>query len=225
MSVMRVRVSFSMLVSSILGFVIAVPFSLLAGFLASPILYEYQMGRVDIGPGSVGTEALPDTPIAASIADMEQMGRFTIEVRRDFMSASSHRALKWNDQTYSTIDLPSGERIAALINFKALTDMAYTDSRPLAPDTLLPIGQWVEWKHPGSDEKSYKNYYDGLYTDFSHYVDMSGDPGNLPTKSGAFGQVMIVVFLILYIFFWRLSYRIGVKKGFLKPDPPLFKRR
>lgn len=62
MSVMRVRVSFSMLVSSILGFVIAVPFSLLAGFLASPILYEYQMGRVDIGPGSVGTEALPGYP-------------------------------------------------------------------------------------------------------------------------------------------------------------------
>ncbi|MEY8357893.1 hypothetical protein AALA99_02575 [Anaerotruncus colihominis] len=225
MSVMRVRVSFSMFVSNILGFVMAVPLSLLAGFLASPILYEYQMARVDIGPGSVGTEALLDTPAAASIADMEQMEYFTIEVKRDFMSASSHRALKWNDKTYYTIDLPSGERVAALINFKAATKMAYTDSRPLAPDTLLPIGQWVEWKHPSSDEKSYQNYYDGLYMDFSHYVDMSGDPGSLPTKSHAFGQVMIVVFLILYIFFWWLSYRIGVKKGLLKPDPPLFKGR
>ena len=66
--------------------------------------------RIPDGSGGYRTRqrryrALPDTPIAASIADMEQMGRFTIEVRRDFMSASSHRALKWNDQTYYTIDL------------------------------------------------------------------------------------------------------------------------
>lgn len=210
---MKVQVSQNMILSITLAILLAFPAALQGGRLLGPVLYEYQMSKVETGPGSVGSAALEDTPVATSIADMKKMERFTLLVNSKYMtySISSRR---WGEDVYWTVDLPSGETVAVLMNKDAVTPL-FESETIYEPDTLLPIGRWVKWSHTGEERKQY-SYFHNLYTDFSHYVDMRGDLGNMPRLSEVQISVTMPLFYFFIFFFLWLIRHYGVKWGLLK---------
>ncbi len=128
-------------------------------FGLGPILYKGYQKDVTPEEGTAGTEAGSDIPVAGSIADMEQMGTFTLITEGVVINHDTFRA---GEEVYHYIKLPSGEKVIAHINKKAILE---TDE---AGFYRLPAGVWREWEAP-EEAMSYKN----LVTD--HYVDMYGD--------------------------------------------------
>lgn len=128
-------------------------------FGLGPILYKGYQKDVTPEEGAAGTEAGSDIPVAGSIADMEQMGTFTLITEGVVINHDTFRA---GEEVYHYIKLPSGEKVIAHINKKAILE---TDE---AGFYRLPAGGWREWEAP-EEAMIYKN----LVTD--HYVDMYGD--------------------------------------------------
>lgn len=128
-------------------------------FGLGPILYKGYQKDVTPEEGAAGTEAGSDIPVAGSIADMEQMGTFTLITKGVVINHDTFRA---GEEVYHYIKLPSGEKVIAHINKKAILE---TDE---AGFYRLPAGVWREWEAP-EEAMIYKN----LVTD--HYVDMYGD--------------------------------------------------
>ena len=128
-------------------------------FGLGPILYKGYQKDVTPEEGAAGTEAGSDIPVAGSIADMEQMGTFTLITEGVVINHDTFRA---GEEVYHYIKLPSGEKVIAHINKKAILE---TDE---AGFYRLPAGVWREWEAP-EEAMIYKN----LVTD--HYVDMYGD--------------------------------------------------
>ncbi len=128
-------------------------------FGLGPILYKGYQKDVTPEEGAAGTEAGSDIPVAGSIADMEQMGTFTLITEGVVINHDTFRA---GEEVYHYIKLPSGEKVIAHINKKAILE---TDE---AGVYRLPAGVWREWEAP-EEAMIYKN----LVTD--HYVDMYGD--------------------------------------------------
>lgn len=207
---MRVKVSFGTWVSMTAAGILAGVLALAAGFLLQQPVYSFMLSRTETGPGSVGTEALADTPAAASIADMERLDTFTMVAPERSVTPGYGESFKWEDGVFFTLDLPSGEKVAALINQDAVQLISPGEVEGYG-EVQLPVGRWVEWDHSAEDERTY-SYYE-FYTDFTHYVDMSGDPGRMPTVSNAFGRVFVIVLLPCMILFYCLIKRYGVKRG------------
>ena len=112
---------------------------LVTELLAGPLFYSLYREENTLGLGEVGNLPELDTPVAESIADMERLGRFTL--------VTTGTVLKYdtiNDQgtIYHRLTLPSGERVVARINQKALQE---TDQ---AGVYRLPVGCWREWEAP-----------------------------------------------------------------------------
>ena len=88
-------------------------------FGLGPILYKGYQKDVTPEEGAAGTEAGSDIPVAGSIADMEQMGTFTLITEGVVINHDTFRA---GEEVYHYIKLPSGEKVIAHINKKAILE-------------------------------------------------------------------------------------------------------
>ncbi len=175
---------------------------LVTELLAGPLFYSLYREENTLGLGEVGNLPELDTPGAESIADMERLGRFTL--------VTTGTVLKYdtiNDQgtIYHRLTLPSGERVVARINQKALQE---TDQ---AGVYRLPVGCWREWEAP---EKVM--VFSGLLVT-SHYVDMYGDYRALLPEwefGHALGMQMGILAFLAAGFYHRFS---GVRQGRFAP--------
>ncbi len=185
--------------------------TLLVEFGLGPILYIGYQKNVTLEEGEAGTEAGPDVPVAKSVADMEQMETFTLITKGAVVNYDDFRV---GDELYHYITLPSGEKVFAHINKKAIQE---TDELGIY---RLPTGVWKEWEAP-EEALIYKNHV----TD--HYIDMYGDFVPVlseDTYTRTLGSAASAWLCIIVIVLYRV---IGVRKGrfapalFWKSDPLL----
>ena len=184
---MRGKVSFNMaitiLVSAVIAAVISFP---LASLLEKPV-YDLKMQQLDLSPGTIGSEAGEDIPVARSIDDMGKMETFTLEV------SALNSTIPLDGTYYYRVWLDSGEKVAVLLNKEAIQEL--DDGNRLR----LPIGRWVKWEHSAKERSDYKTDYKAFYTDFSYYVDMEGDFGRVPSISETSSK-LLGLFMALFGF-------------------------
>ncbi|MCI8422204.1 MAG: DUF1266 domain-containing protein [Lawsonibacter sp.] len=122
---------------------------------------------MDLGPGSIGSPAQADTPVAHSIAEMEQLDRFRVErVQND-----------WNDHEggsylssgyYWLLTLDSGEQIAMQYNLDG------DEYDPMRNYWGSPIGVWRPWELTDQDRAILAREAPDLATT-EYYADMQGN--------------------------------------------------
>lgn len=135
--------------------------ALIVEFFIAPLFYDGYVKSNTIPEGAAGSTSAEDTPVAASIADMERLtDGFTFLTSGTVLN---HDTARVGETVYHYITLESGEKVFARINKKALTD---TESVGIY---RLPVGVWREWTMP--EELSIYT----TITDTSHYIDMYGD--------------------------------------------------
>lgn len=110
--------------------------ALLVEFALGPILYPFYQKEAALEENAVGNEAGQDIPVASSIADMETLGAFTLIVKGVVINNDTVRS---GNEIYHRVQLPSGEKVIAHINKKAIQD---TDEPGVY---RMPAGTWKEW--------------------------------------------------------------------------------
>ena len=203
---MRGKVSLNMAVSIFVAIIPAAIIAFLLSISLESVVYQAQMGMVDLSEGSIGSQAGEDIPVAQSIADMVKMDEFTVEV------SVLNSTLPLDGTYYYKVFMPSGEIVAALVNQDAVQE--FEDEYKVR----LPIGKWVEWKHSAKEKKEYESYYQGSLTDFSHYIDMQGDFGNVPSTNRASSQIFSIALLFFFALFLWIIRREGVRRGWFPPE-------
>lgn len=140
---------------------LVIALALVVEFFIAPLFYGGYVESNTVDQGAPGSASTEETPVAASIADMERLtDGFTF---LQGGTALNHDTVRVGDVVYHYIKLESGEKVFAHINKKALTD---TEDIGIY---RLPVGVWRKWTMP--EEL-------GRYTtiaDTSHYIDMYGD--------------------------------------------------
>lgn len=208
---MRGKVSLNMALTILAASVIAAAISFpLASLLEKPV-YDFKVQQLDLSPGSIGSEAGDDIPVARSIDDMGEMGIFTLEV------SVLNSTIPLDGTYYYRVRLDSGETVAVRVNQAAVQEFEEEHK------VRLPIGQWVKWEHTSKEKSDYENYYQGSFTDFSYYVDMAGDFIRVPNQSVLSSQLFSTFMLIFEILVAWIIRREGVKRGWFPPE--LLKRK
>lgn len=140
---------------------LAVLFTLLVVFGVVPLFYRGDPETAAL-PEAVGQVAEANTPMAGSIAEMEQLTEgFTMYSDGGVLNHDTFQAGP-EQQVYHYLTLESGETVIARINMKNLTKMGAIGFY------RLPIGIWREWDPPEEAQNP-------VVTDRSHYIDMVGD--------------------------------------------------
>lgn len=199
-------------------FVICVPLiivlALICAFWIAPLFYPLYAEKYTLDQGAVGQVSTADTPLAASIADMERLtDGFTFYTNGTVLN---HDAVRVGDEKYHWITLDSGEKVFARINQKALTDTGEIGIY------RLPVGVWREWTPP--EEMQYFT----MMTDLDHYIDMYGE--YVPVLSPAdFGQavgrsavawifiLVLVTFRVVGVRTWRFAPALFASRDPLLP--------
>ncbi len=160
-------------------------------FVLGPVLYRFYVKNTTLEEGAAGHEAGADVPVAESIEDMERLGTFTLITSGTVLKYDTVRA---GESIYYRLKLPSGEKVIAHINKKALKE---TDEVGIY---RLPTGVWREWEAP-KEVMVYEKFL--AVTD--HYVDMYGDyvpvqseSGYTRTLGGAASAWIYVIVVVLY---------------------------
>lgn len=115
----------TILVSAVIAAVISFP---LASLLEKPV-YDLKMQQLDLSPGTIGSEAGEDIPVARSIDDMGKMETFTLEV------SALNSTIPLDGTYYYRVWLDSGEKVAVLVNLDAVQE--FEDESKVR----LPIGR------------------------------------------------------------------------------------
>ena len=192
-------------------FVICVPLiivlALICAFWIAPLFYPLYAEKYTLDQGAVGQVSTADTPLAASIADMERLtDGFTFYTNGTVLN---HDAVRVGDEKYHWITLDSGEKVFARINQKALTDTGEIGIY------RLPVGVWREWTPP--EEMQYFT----MMTDLDHYIDMYGEyvPVLSPADFGqAVGRILVLVtFRVVGVRTWRFAPALFASRDPLLP--------
>ena len=189
-------------------------FGVVFELLIAPLFYDGYVEKLTLDEGAAGTASTEETPVAASIADMERM-------TDGFTFLTSGTVLKYDtvrigEAIYHRITLESGERVIARINRKALTAMEDIGIY------RLPVGVWREWTPP--DEVL-------IYTtlaDNTHYIDMYGDYRPIASVEDFSytlrGGVLVWAYIIVLLIFrvvgvrrWRFAPAIFASRDPLLP--------
>lgn len=187
--------------------------TLLLEFGLGPFLYTFYQKDVTLEEGAPGTEAGPEIPVAQSISDMEDMETFTLIIKGVVINYDTVRS---GDTIYHRIQLPSGEKVIAHINRKAIVK---TDEPGVY---RMPAGVWREWTPP-EEIMVFEDYLAVT----NYYVDMYGDYVPVLTESDytrSFGKAASVWVYIIGLLLYRI---IGVRRWrfapaiFWKRDPLL----
>ena len=194
---------------------VVIALALVVEFFIAPLFYEGYVKRNTVPEGAAGSASAEDTPVAASIADMEQLtDGFTFLIGGTVLN---HDTARVGETIYHYITLESGEKVFARINKKALTD---TESVGIY---RLPVGVWREWTLP--EELSHFT----TITDTSHYIDMYGDYTAIAPPAvfeHAIGSSVVVWLFFLSLLAFRI---VGVRRwrfapAFLASRDPLLPR-
>lgn len=185
----------------------------LVEFGLGPILYKVYQKDATLEEGEAGTEAGREIPIAESIEDMENFDTFTMILSGTVLKYDTVRS---GENIYHRLQLPSGEKVIAHINRKALQETGEIGIY------RAPVGVWREWEAPEEIMVYQKNL---AVTD--HYIDMYGD--YVPVLEEAaytrtLGSAASAWFYVIVVLLYRV---IGVRRGrfapaiFWKSDPLL----
>ena len=188
--------------------------TLFVEFGLGPILYKVYQKNATLEDGETGNTAGTDIPIAESIKDMEQMDTFTLIISGTVLKYDTIRV---GEQIYHRLQLPSGEKVIAHINKKALQD---TDEIGIY---RLPAGVWKEWEAP--DEIM---IYEKFLATTDHYIDMYGDyvpvlaesdyTRTLGSAASAWIYVIgVLLYRVIGVQRWRFAPAILWKKDPLLP--------
>ena len=136
--------------------------------LAGPgwMLYVYLL---DLGAGGLGGPAEADTPAARSIAEMEQLDRFTFLLWGTADEFAAMPAVFVDGDAYWLVTLDSGETVAA----RFWPESIQWERRDGVYLTICPVGSWQEWKLSG-ESLAQLNRDAPQLTVASRYVDMVG---------------------------------------------------
>lgn len=178
--------------------------ALIVEFFIAPVFYAGYAQRRTLPEGAVGQCSAEDTPLAASIADMERLpDGFTFYTSGTVLN---HDTVRAGEVAYHLISLDSGERVVARINKKALTDTERVGIY------RLPVGVWRPWTPPEE-----VLIFSGLLADTGHYIDMYGNyrPVASPQAYGhALGSKVQVWMFVLFLAVFRV---VGVRRWRFAP--------
>lgn len=174
--------------------------SYLAAFLLTPSAWELYTDYKGLGPDSVGSEGQANTPVAHSIAEMQQLDRFVVYMHKQHESQDIE-FFSCEKETYAVLILDSGERIASKI---------YMDSMHYNPKENcwdMPIGRLLPWDLTQEGQESVQKQNLSLSTvDF--YVDMEGSQGMFAyTQEGFVRRFQFLAswcFIGIFIVIWRI---------------------
>ena len=192
---------------------VVIVLTLLAEFCLGPLLYKVYQKDVTLEEGQSGSEAGEEIPVAESVEDMEKFGRFTFITSGTVLKYDTFRI---GEDIYHRIKLPSGEKVFAHINQKALSETGE------AGVYRLPVGEWREWEAP----EEARIYEQNKYV-MDHYVDMYGDyvPVLTETDYGiGLGRAAVAWIFVIVMLLYRV---LGVRRWrfapafFWKRDPLL----
>jgi len=172
-------------------------------FFAAPFFYAQYVKNNTLAQGEAGSASTEETPVAASIADMERLSDgFTFSISGTVLKYDSVRA---KDARYHRITLESGEKVIAHINPTALTAMEQVGIY------RLPVGVWLPWTPP----EELQTY--AALADASHYIDMYGD--YIPIIPAADYEHAIAMKLLVWLYpLSLLAFRIaGVRRRRFAP--------
>lgn len=187
--------------------------TLLVEFGLGPILYRFYQKDATLEENAIGNEAGQDIPIASSIADMETLDTFTLIIEGVVIN---HDTVRSGDEIYHRIQLPSGEKVIAHINKKAIQE---TDEPGVY---RMPAGTWKEWVPP-AEIMVFEDYL--ASTD--HYVDMYGDYVPVLVEDSYTRALGMQASVWIYVTVLLLYRVIGVRRWrfapalFWKRDPLL----
>ncbi len=190
--------------------------SLAAGLWIGPLVYRLLYGAEALEEGGPGSEASWKTPVAQSIADMEQNDRFTLITTG---TALNQDTVTDNGVVYHLLALPSGERVVLRINRKAIQEMGTVGYY------RLPVGRWREW--PKGEVPPAVAALSGE-VETGRYVDMDGGRG--PLEEPQFSRLWAGAAAPLVFFGVLLLHRLaGIHRGrfapaFLEKLDPLLPR-
>lgn len=187
--------------------------ALLVEFALGPILYPFYQKDAALEDNAVGNEAGQDIPVASSIADMETLGAFTLIVKGVVINNDTVRS---GNEIYHRVQLPSGEKVIAHINKKAIQD---TDEPGVY---RMPTGTWKEWDPPAE-----VMIFEDFLASTDHYVDMYGDYMPVLTEDSYTRALGMKASVWIYVIILLLYRTIGVRRWrfapalFWKRDPLL----
>ena len=185
----------------------------LVEFCLGPLIYKAYQKDATLEENAVGNEAGADIPEAASIRDMENLDTFTLLIKGVVINNDTVRS---GNEIYHRVTLPSGEKVIAHINQKAIQE---TDEPGLY---RMPAGTWKQWEPP-AEIMVFEDYL--AATD--HYVDMYGDYVPVLTESAytrALGSAASAWIFVIVLLLYRI---VGVRRWrfapalFWKRDPLL----
>ena len=187
--------------------------ALAAEFVLGPLLYPFYRNAVTLEENAIGNEAGQDIPIASSIADMEALDTFTLMIKGAVINYDTVRS---GNEIYHRVQLPSGEKVIAHINKKAIQD---TDEPGMY---RMPAGTWKEWDPP-AEIMVFEEFLDST----DHYVDMRGDYVPVLAEDSYTRVLGMKASVWIYIIVLGLYRVIGVRRWrfapalFWKMDPLL----
>ena len=189
--------------------------ALIVEFFIAPLFYDGYVKSNTVPEGAAGSASTKDTPVAASIADMERLtDGFTFITNGTVLN---HDTVRVGETIYHYITLESGEKVFAHINKKALTDTGAVGIY------RLPVGVWREWTLPEE-----LLFYTRI-SDTSHYIDMYGNYTAIASPA-VFEHIMGSSAAVWMYFLFLLAFRIvGVRRwrfapAFLASRDPLLPR-
>lgn len=176
--------------------------------------YETYVEEHTVAEDDIGGKASDEIIHAQSIDDMLNNSKFTIISQG--IKYRNEGAGYYNSQYMYAVTLPSGERVAALINMDSVQNMGdsiYTGK------TILPVGKIVY-----DDLSSSKNFLNQIehskkLSRHDFYIDMLGEGGKL-SKNDYVAISSMIVQIISIIVCFSLLHLLGSKIGVF---PILFK--
>lgn len=159
--------------------------------------YPAYLETADIGPGSVGSAPLEDTPRPTSLSEIREAGRFAPVVLH-------YKAMeRVGGRQYYALTLPSGEVVIGhMVSGTDITPAGATESGEALYQ--LPISRWETVEVPPGEA----GFTQGGYDDTTHYVECAGEAplsaGDLMERNPVyriFRHAWVVLFLALYILF------------------------
>lgn len=177
--------------------------------------YDSYVEERTVSEGDVGGPATDDTPRAESVDDLLNNDTFTIVSERS--KYLNDGGGYYGSYYMHTVTLPSGERIAAVINGDAVKR---TGDSIYGSDAILPVGKIVY--EDLSDSENFLNqieYRDKL-SRHDLYIDMLGNGGKMDEetyKSTSLMWIQIAVFIVVFAVVHSLGSRLGIFPYFFAP--------
>lgn len=176
--------------------------------LLTPPAYDKYAQMQGLTSGSVGREALTDTPLAHSIAEMKQLDRFA--VREQIEDPLDHwEIFLVGDTAYHVLSLDSGERVATAV-YQDSVQYEHPEDNTV---WCSPIGTWRPWELTETERAIITRKELALST-LDFYVDMKGNQDSALTLADfsksfqlTVSWALILLFALLIHGFQRLRRR------------------